>query len=360
MRTKIKREYGVSLHYQIRKEIENYIKENNFSDRPLPSEEILAKNFNVSRGTVRRAISDLVNQGLLYRIPGKGTFVNRKTLSIEKITIFSPWHLHKEPEIAQNTYEDILLRELRKVAIENGYTIILKNLDKEEIEFTEATKESGGIIILNPKRNEKEILKRVSKFSIPAVIIGANIESKEINYVASDNKGGIRQAIDYLISLGHKKLFFIGGSPESYDTYERYEEFMDYSKRKKIKAYGIIFESNLDWQKETEKIIFDILKGKDLPDAFITGGITLSLYLIDAIKKANKNIPDDFSLIGFDDFPICTHLNPPLTTISQPIDLLAKRGFEILKEKIKNPSLKPKQIILPLKLIIRSSCKERR
>ncbi len=359
METRIKREYGITLHYQIRKEIEKYIKENNFTDKPLPQEEKLAKIFNVSRGTVRRAILDLVNQGVLYRISGKGTFVNKKTLSIEKITIFSPWQLHKELEIAQNTYEDILIKELRKVITKNGYTIILKNLEKEEIEFAETTKESNGIIILNPYRNQKNIIKRVSKFSIPAVFIGANLERKDVNYVASDNKMGIKIAVDYLISTGHKYLFFIGGSPESFDTYERYKEFLNYCKERKIKASASVFDSNLKWQNETQKLLLDILKLKKLPDAFITGGITLSLYLIEAIRKAGKLIPDDFSLIGFDDFPICSHLNPPLTTISQPIDLLAKNGFDLLKKEMKKLSLKKEQIILPLKLVIRDSCKRR-
>jgi len=360
MEIKIKREYGITLHYQIRKELEHYIKKNNLSDKPLPQEEKLAKIFNVNRGTVRRAILDLVNQGVLYRIPGKGTFVNKKTLSIEKITIFSPWHLHREPEIAQNTYEDVLLRELRNFIIKKDYTVILKNFLKEEIEFIEATKECGGIIILNPRRKEKEIIDRISKFSIPSVFIGANLEREDINYVASDNKEGIKNAVDYLVSLGHKYLFFIGGSPESYDTYERYKEFVDYCKKRKIKAEAIIFESHFDWQKETEKLLLNLSKLKKSPDAFITGGITLSLYFIEAVKKTNKKIPDDFSLIGFDDFPICSHLNPPLTTIYQPIDLLAQKGFELLEKEIKKPDLKKEQIILPVRLIIRNSVKERR
>lgn len=358
MKMKIKREYGISLHYQIRKEIEKYIKENDFNDKPIPQEEKLAKIFNVSRGTVRRAILDLVNQGVLYRIPGKGTFVNKRTLSIEKITILSPWHLHKDPEIAQNSYEDILMRELRKIVIKSGYTIILRDFDREEIEFIGITKESSGIIILNPTKNHEEIINRMSKFKIPVVFIGANLERNDLNYVAVENKSGIRQAIDYLISLNHKYLFFIGGSPESYDTYERYEEFIDYCKKKKVKSDAVIIESHLNWEKEVEKIVYEYYENKNLPDAFITGGITLSLYLMDAVKKIKKKIPDDLSLIGFDDFPICSHLNPPLTTIFQPIDLLAKTGFELLEKRIKNPFLKPKQIILPTKLIIRNSCKK--
>mgnify|MGYP000116422167 CR=1 FL=1 len=358
METKIKREYGISLHYKIRKEIEKFIKENEFKDEMLPPEEEIAKKFKVSRGTVRRAILDLVNQGILYRIPGKGTFINKKTLSIEKITIFSPWHIHKEPEIAQNTYEDVLLRELRKNILKNGYTLILKNLEKEEIEFTETTKESNGIIILNPRRNEEEIINRVSKFSIPSVFIGANLKRDDVNYVCVDNKNGIRQAVEYLISLGHKYLFFIGGSPESYDTYERYEAFINICEEENIKHREIIFESNLDWKKELEKFIFKIIKEKELPDGFITGGITLSLYLIEAVKKAGKSLPDDFSLIGFDDFPICSHLNPPLTTIYQPIEKLAEIGFKILCESMKGKKEK-RQIILDTKLIIRKSVKRR-
>jgi len=359
MNMKIKREYGISLHYKIRKEIEKLLKEENFKDKIIPPEEEIAERFKVSRGTVRRAIFDLVNQGVLYRIPGKGTFINNKQLSIEKITVFSPWYFHNESEISQNTYEDILLRELRKEATKNGYTILLKNWQKEEIEYAEVTKESSGIIVLNPKRNDNELINRLSKYSIPSVVIGANLERKDINYVASDNKGGMRQAVEYLISLGHKNIFFIGGSIESHDTYERYEEFMNYCKKRKIQHNEVILESNFDWSKEVEKILEENLKEKNLATAFITGGITLSLYLIDALKKADKKIPDDISLIGFDEFPICSHITPPLTTIYQPIELLAKKGFEILEEEKKKKNKKRKQVILETKLIIRESVKRR-
>jgi len=358
METKIKREYGISLHYKVRQEIEEFIREKKFKNEMLPPEEEIAKRFKVSRGTVRRAILDLVNQSVLYRIPGKGTFINKKTLSIEKITIFSPWHIHKEPEIAQNTYEDVLLRGIRKNAIKNGYTLILKNFEKEEIEFTETAKESNGIIILNPRRNEEEIIHRVSKFSIPSVFIGANLKRDDVNYVCVDNENGIRQAVEYLISLGHKYLFFIGGSPESYDTYERYGAFINICNEKNIKHKEVIFKSNLDWKKEVEKIVFEIIKEKDLPDGFIAGGITISLYLIEVIKKAEKSIPEDFSLIGFDDFPICSHLNPPLTAISQPVEKLAETGFMILEDSMKGKREKI-QVALDTKLIVRKSVKRR-
>jgi DNA-binding LacI/PurR family transcriptional regulator len=358
METKIKREYGISLHYKIRKEIEKFIRENNFENEILPPEEEIAKRFKVSRGTVRRAILDLVNQGVLYRIPGKGTFINKKTLSIEKITIFSPWGIEENTQLLKDSYVDVLLREIRKNAIKNGYTLILKNLEKEEIEFTEMAKETNGIIILNPRRNEDEIIDRVSKFSIPSVFIGANLKRDDVNYVCVDNKNGIRKAVEYLISLGHKYLFFIGGSPESYDTYERYEAFINICNEKNIKHKEVIFESNLDWKKEMKKIIFKILKDQNLPDGIITGGLFITLCLLKAIKKIKIKIPEDFSLIGFDDFPLFSHLNPPLTAISQPIEKLAENGFKILEDSMKGKKGKI-QVILDTKLLIRKSVKRR-
>jgi len=361
MEIKIRREYGIALHYQIRKEIEKLIKREDFTSIPLPQEEKLAEKFKVSRGTVRRAISDLVNQGLLYRIPGKGTFVNKKSLSIEKITIFSPWHLHPEPEIAQNTYEDILLSALRNTIVGRNFSLILKNFEKEEIEFVNVTKESAGIIILNPKRNQKEIVDRISKFSLPSVFIGANLRRKDVNYVTVDNRNGTRKAVEYLIKLGHKKIFFIigSGSLNSYDNWERYEAFKEICEEKKI-SFEIKILEKANWREEILKFIEEINKKKNFPDGIITPNVTISLYVMEGIKKIKKKIPHDLSLISFDDFPICEHLNPPLTTISQPIKLLAEKGFEILLEKINNPETKPKQIILPTELISRNSCKERR
>lgn len=357
IKTEIKREYGISLHYQVRKEIENLLKESDFSSTPLPQEEKLAEIFKVSRGTVRRALSDLVNQGVLYRIPGKGTFVNKKVLSTERITVFSPWLLHKEPEIAHNTYEDILLRALRRNAIEKGFTLVLKDFIKEEIEFSNSTKESAGMIILNPRRNNEDIIDRISSFSYPAIVIGANLKRKDIDYVASDNEGGVKEAIEYLLSLGNKNLFFLGGSPESYDTDERFNVFKKICEKKSIK-YGIkILESDVNWREETIKLIKELNSKGVLPEGFICGGITLSLYVYEGIRSIGKEAGKDISVIGFDDFPVCTLLPPPLTAIYQPIEMMAKTGIELLEEKIRNNKREKKQIILPTKLIIRNSCK---
>jgi len=351
----LEREYGISLHYKIRKEIEKFISQGNFKNHRLPAEEELTKKFKVSRGTVRRAMFDLVHQGVLYRVPGKGTFVNPKTLSIERITIFSPWRIEEEREVMKGTYVDVLLTELRKVTLKRRYSLVLKNLERKEIEFAEISKESAGIIILNPNRNDREMINRVSKFSLPCVFIGANLERKDLNYVAIDNKGGIRKAIEYLVSLGHRSLFFVGGSPETYDTNERYEAFVNYCEEKNIKHAEAMIKSNTDWRKEVESILFELSRKKNLPDGFITGGLHLTLYLAEA---AGKRIPDEFSLIGFDDFPLFSFLHPPVTTIYQPVGKLARKGFEILVENIGGKRGK-KQVILETELRVRESVKRR-
>ncbi|MCM8776854.1 MAG: GntR family transcriptional regulator [Candidatus Omnitrophica bacterium] len=359
VKNEIKREYGISLHYQIRLKIEDLLQNSSFSSTAIPTEEILAKDFGVSRGTVRRALTDLVNQGVLYRIPGKGTFLNKKTLSTQKIVIFSPWLFHKEPNIVDNTYEDVLLRTLRKKVMERNSTLILKNLCEEEIEFLNATKESIGMIIMNPTRNQKEIIKRISSFSIPAIVIGANLKRKDIDYVASDNERGMKKAIEYLISLGIKNLFFIGGSPESFDTDERLESFKKICKEKLIDYDFKVFESDANWRNEVINLINTLYKNGKLPEGFITGGINLSLYIYEGLKMVNKDIGKDISVVGFDDFPICRILSPQLTTIKQPLELMAEKAIELLEERIKSHNKDNKQIILPTELIIRNSCKRR-
>ncbi len=357
--TKIKRENGISLHYQIRKEIEKILKKSNFSSSPLPPEEKLAEMFGVSRGTIRRVLSDLVNQGTLHRIPGKGTFVNKRILSTERVTIFSPWSL-KEPEIVHNPYGDVLLRGLSSSAAEKGFTLILKDLNRGEIEFSNATKESAGIVILNLRRSQKDITERIASFSIPVVVIGANLKRNDINYVAADNYGGIKEAVEYLISIGCKRLFFLGGNPDSYDTEERVNAFKKICKENLI-DYGVkILENDIDWKEGTIKIMEELYRKGNLPDAFISGGIGVSLHIYEGAEKIGKEIGKDISFVGFDDFPICKFLSPPLTVISQPIELLAKEGLKLLEERIRSNYREKKQIILPTRLIIRKSCKGRR
>ncbi|MCM8818359.1 MAG: substrate-binding domain-containing protein [Candidatus Omnitrophica bacterium] len=168
----------------------------------------------------------------------------------------------------------------------------------------------------------------------------------------------MKKAIDYLISLGIKNLFFIGGSPESFDTYERLESFKKICKEKMIKYDFIVFGSDTNWKDETINLTKTLYK-KGLPEGFITGGINLSLHLYEGLKMINKKIGKDISVVGFDDFPICRILSPQLTCISQPLELMAEKAIELLVRKIKNNDEEKKQIVLPTELIIRNSCKRR-
>lgn len=361
METIIERKNGISLHYQVRLRLEKMIRGKKMKkDSLFPPEEKLSSEFNVSRGTIRRAISDLVNQGVLYRISGKGTFLNDGILSSQKIAILSPWNISEKNEIDQSTYESILFRGCYKSIAPAGYAIILKKFTEGQIHQLSSTREVIGLIIMNPRTSEQHLLKRLLRLSIPSIVVGADLKGIDINYIATDNTDGIQKAVDYLISLGHERIAFIGAAPEEFDTQDRFEAFDKICKTKKISRSSNIIIQGEDWKKGVDEIFSEWQRKNFFPSAVIAGGFEIALMVMEAAHNFSKKIPDDISLVGFDDFLTASYLSPPLTTICQPLYEIAKEAVEFLLKKVNSFDKQNVRLqkLFPTQLIVRSSCRK--
>jgi len=146
----------------------------------------------------------------------------------------------------------------------------------------------------------------------------------------------------------------IGGSPNSISGQDRYQGYLD-----ALQGHGLpvipelITEGDYsDWggyQAMKRLLPFH-------PDAVFAASDAMALAAIRAIQEAGLHIPEDIAIVGFDDIPPAATSSPPLTTIRQPIQQTGKLVAEMLIDMIENPDPRPRQVVLPVELVVRSSC----
>jgi LacI family transcriptional regulator len=193
--------------------------------------------------------------------------------------------------------------------------------------------------------------------SFPIVVLDREIQGDHLINVLVDGEKGGYMATDYLIRKGHRKIAYISGPARSYDNRQRYKGF-----KRALEEHGIEekpkwnFSGNFKREGGFQAINMLILQG-DMPTAIFFGNDEMALGGMKALSEAGYRIPEDVSIVGFDDIYLAEHVRPALTTIRQPKyeagTLAAHLLFQCLEGEFVNKRYK-----LAVELIERESCRE--
>lgn len=178
---------------------------------------------------------------------------------------------------------------------------------------------------------------------------------EDVTSVFVDNRAAVRNATSYALLLGHKKLGFIGGRPDSPISVDRRAGFLD-----ALTAAGLSPPHHLmiDGAFSIEAGIRAaelILSYRQGVTAIVCGSDELAIGALQAVKAAGLRVPQDLSVIGFDDIDFASYTDPPLTTVSQPRKALGRAAMALLMEMLDDPDTPPRKKLLPTHLVIRGS-----
>lgn len=203
-------------------------------------------------------------------------------------------------------------------------------------------------------------VRQLSRTTVPTVLLDNYIErNNHVGYVGTDNYEGIDLAVDHLFNLGHTRIAFLNGSKNSMVSEQRHQSFMS-----SMTKHSLEVDENLI---EYGYYVPDC--AKDHVPGFLQNGATaimcasdlIASGVITEIQKFGLRVPEDISVIGFDDLPIAAQLHPPLTTIRQDRTDLGKSAFLLLDGLIHNVTIS--KLLLRAKFIQREStalCKKRK
>jgi len=251
-----------------------------------------------------------------------------------------------------------ILNAMEREARSEGYSVISISVLpdspeswREGIEQLRNLEIDGVITIALPS----QIIKEVEKSLASATIVIVDTEpNKKFDAVNIENYTGGKLATEHLIQLGHKNIVHITGPVDGYEGQQRrrgYEETMSQSKLKTEVIEG-------DWSIETGYAIGkQIASRKVLPTAIFTSNDHQALGVLKALHEKKIRVPQDISIIGFDNIPEAAYFVPALTTIHQDFDELGKLAIDRMLIQLKEPSQR-EALTIPPKLVIRESTQQ--
>ena len=263
------------------------------------------------------------------------------------------------PDI-KNTFFNSLFRIFEDYAISHHYNLLLCNTDEDpdnELKYIKLfqSQRVDGILITPSSSKAVEYLQ---KSGLNFIAIDRRFEELESDFVTADHFAGAVEATEYLIKLGHKKIAVLKGPGTLIPDIERYAGFEQVMTENKLSInHEFIFDCGFDEVKAFNSIR-SILKKENRPTAIFSFNSLMMTGAIKAIREAGLKIPDDISLICFDEIAGYDIFQPKITCVVQPIDKIGSESIKYLIEKIKNPETPTKKILLKSELVIGESCRK--
>lgn len=259
------------------------------------------------------------------------------------------------PDIA-NLFFTTVIVGIENVAQKRGFSVLLGDTrdslqrEAEYINLVE-TRQADGIIQLRPYAENDSALPKELVMAVNA----SGCENTPYPAVRIDNVGAAKEVVNYLISLGHKRIGVISGlkdNPHTRDRLKGYQQALDEA--------GIPFDENL--VAEGDFTLWSGLNAsehftrmEDIPTAIFCMNDEMAIGAMKGLKSKGLKLPEDISITGFDDLEVSRYCDPPLTTVSQPAEKLGEKSAELLFQLIDEQQPTQTEFVLPIEFVIRQS-----
>ncbi len=325
----------------------------------------IARLCSTSPATVSRVLNnpDLVAQPLRERIERKMKEVGYKPNPFaSRLSSKSHWGLALFVFDILNPFFALIVRKISHLAMEQGIPLTVcdteNNEEKEKIYLDYLLDNKiGGIIFA--EGISMPTIERAMEYTQP-VLIDRHYKEGLISEVSSDNYNGGKQATEYLLQLNHRNIGFIGGPDNWPSSDDRFNGYRDTLERNGIPFKSeMVFQGDLRFESGIAAIEY-FLTLSEWPTAIFSANDQMAFGALSKAKSLNISIPEDISLIGFDNIPFYSLYNTKLTTVQQDIQALCESAFDILMKKINHePEGEDEQrVVIPTKLKIGETCRK--
>lgn len=264
------------------------------------------------------------------------------------------------PESVTKIFSDqffgLLLQGAVQACNARGYQLVLALLDdprrQEELylKLLHNGYVEGAVVASAPP--DDPVIQALQEDGIPAVAVGRQLR---LPYVDVDNYRGARMATEHLLRLGYRRIATITGPLDHLHVQDRLAGYRD-----ALAAYGVPYEEALVAEGGFTEVGAMAALAKLLPlnpEAIFVQSDTMAAGVLRALRNHGLSVPDDVAVVGFDDAPLASLLDPPLTTVRQPIRLLGFMAVELLLDILEDRGEKERgNPVLPVELVVRSSC----
>ncbi|MCY4070819.1 MAG: GntR family transcriptional regulator [Chloroflexi bacterium] len=365
----------ISLHVQLHNQLRRLIVSERWGyGERIPTETQLSKHLDISRTTVRIALQRIEVEGLIKRTAGRGTFVvyqpqdHVASRSIGYLTCSFHNEIHTNILNSAQT-------ELRSA----GYQVIFSNSQDRDDEARILQQllddnVAGLMLWANAKPTDvtRSILLEYERRKIPIVFMDRPVEGIRADYVSSDNFGGSYDLVQHLIELGHQQIVpLMPNIDDLHPVNERHRGYVTAIEERGLVAYApwkinpparhefhetdiysLVGEQSQHIIEQVEWLTDSVVPK---PTAIVCINDILAIIAMSALRNIGYAVPDDVSIVGFDDIGMASHIGVPLTTVSQNAYELGKVASRMLIERLRGGEMSTRSHEVPTQLRIRSS-----
>ncbi|WP_214754579.1 MULTISPECIES: LacI family DNA-binding transcriptional regulator [Exiguobacterium] len=251
-----------------------------------------------------------------------------------------------------------IIESFRHATEEHGYDLIFasRNLRNRDMSYLEHFKHRAvdGIVVICSDRMDEQV-QELMQSDIPIVVV--DMDSANCSVVYSDNTEGARMAVNYLYELGHRHIAHIAGD-SSIDAgaarvkgYELAMHALDLPIQP-----GYLVNAGFFSVEEGKQAMEKLLQLPAPPTAVFVAGDQMAIGAIEAVHEHGLRVPEDISIIGYDDIEMIKYITPKLTTIRQDTDEIGEAAAELLIEQMTAKERRTERRVIPVRLIERASC----
>ena len=258
-----------------------------------------------------------------------------------------------------NPFWTTVARGVEDTANENGYHIIIGNTDESPEKQSDyltfmLQKQVDGFLLVPASSNvtSSDIFQRQR---VPFVVLDRQILGNDYDSVRSDSRDGAYKLTKYLLELGHKRIAVITGRRDNSAAKDRVGGFLQ-----AVKEAGLDEDQQVYWGEFNQETGYEftrlILQSKPQPTAIFATNNFIAIGVMRALRDQELHVPEDMSVVAFDDLPAAITIDPFFTVASQQAYEMGKKATELLIARLVNEAPKdPQEIILPVDIIVRQS-----
>ena len=330
----------------------------------------IAKLANVAPSTVSRVIADhpSISQKTKDRVRAlieeMGYQPNYQAQSLGRNTtntlgIVMPDSTNR---VFQNPFFPEIIRGISNIAHDKSYEILISTGTTEQ-EIMESIKRMvqqrrvDGFILLYSKIDD-QVSDYLRSKKFPFVIVGKPYKNIDATtHVDNDNIQAAKETVDYLVKKGHQQIAFVGGDPTQIVTIDRMKGYKLALQEANIPLREELIIREKSLREGGREAARELMKLDNKPTALIVTDDLIALGILTSFAQNNVKVPDDVSIISFNNVLIADMAHPALTSVDIQVFKLGYYAGDCLIEKIKNPDEPHKRVIVPFKLVERESCK---
>ncbi|MBU9712887.1 LacI family DNA-binding transcriptional regulator [Evansella tamaricis] len=308
-------------------------------------------NYSDVGAKTRKKILDAVNEMDYYPSSSARSLTTKKSWSIGVVYV--------EQLGMEHPFFNAVIESFKNSMEKSGYDLLfasnkIGNDMKTYLDHFQYRGVDGVVIVCSALKDSH--VERLIRSTIPSVVI--DFDSRETCVVYSDNEYGCELAVNHLYSLGHRKIAHISGDQELFPGVTRLEGFIRAMQKHKLSiSDGFIADGGYFSYEGGRAAMRKLLLQDEKPTAVFVAGDLMALGAIAEIRDHGLNVPDDISVIGFDDIKMIQYTEPALTTIRQETSILGKTAANLLLDQINDKEKQSLAVKIPVKLIERKSCR---